>query len=556
MDSSSRMTANNSNIRTNPSNFWSNRGYRKRKVDANDFEDKCQNKIFITEEILIKNMQTLSLDLSENKNASIFHDLQDDEEENTNQNETDNVSRRGTRFELHKLLKDNLRKDDLQDSLINKLYDFERKKLSMQIVPYMPIYSLQANNNNNNNNPSMDEKEQEQENQNQNQNQNPSPIIVKPVKKEDDDLLFKRPFPPTPYTVEEPPENTTKRTSKMKRSYSQSVRYNSNLSVIELKNDTNDYSFCPTESDYFIVEPSTPVVTDSSASCSKSILQSNQPSIQITEYFDFPSTSSSNTNNNNNFSKPLEESMSSAADTQIASNMTTPCETTINSSEVPIETPKKKFDLKILRDAFVNCVQPDNTLILSEYVRAYEELCTFVCSLGTVFEWATKDLSGKLIMLREHIRLDPINYDSIQSMILYEIESGRIQSRDTSIFIVPGKPLHNGCRTLLRLHRALAFLSAFLTQMRLAPDDASSATIACNAYSATLAQFHLWPVRYTIMGAIKLTLPSRQELVNKLLTDRSTDEINTYTDEIVQACNTIERTTQELFKTYNLTKLP
>ncbi|CAF3068714.1 unnamed protein product [Rotaria sp. Silwood2] len=248
--------------------------------------------------------------------------------------------------------------------------------------------------------------------------------------------------------------------------------------------------------------------------------------------------------------------MSSAPDTQMATNMTTPCETTINSSEVPIECPIKKFDLKILRDSFVNCVRPDNTLLLSEYARAYEELCTFVCSLGTIFEWATRDLSGKVIILKEHVRLDPINYESIQSMIVYEIESGRIQSRDTSIFIQPGKPLHNGCRTLLRLHRALAFLSAFLIQMRLAPDDASSATIACNAYSATLAQFHSWPVRYTIMAAIKLTLPSRQDLVNKLLTERSTDEINAYTDEIVQACNTIERTTQELFKTYNLTKLP
>ncbi|CAF1280563.1 unnamed protein product [Rotaria sordida] len=221
----------------------------------------------------------------------------DDEEENINQNETDKLSRKETRFEIHKLLKDNLRKNDLQDSLINKLYDFERKKLSMQIVPYMPIYPVQFNNNN----PMMDEKEQEQENQ----NQNSSPIIVKETKKEDDDLLFKRPFPSTPYTVEEPLENSTKRTSKMKRSYSQSVRYNSNLSVIELKNDTDDCSFHTTESDYFVIEPSTPVVTDSSTNCSKPTLQSNQPAIQITEYFDFSSRLPSN--NNNNFSKPFEE---------------------------------------------------------------------------------------------------------------------------------------------------------------------------------------------------------------------------------------------------------
>lgn len=48
------------------SDFWSNRGYRKRKFDNNDFEDKLEkNKIFVTEDMLIKNMQTLSLDLSD-----------------------------------------------------------------------------------------------------------------------------------------------------------------------------------------------------------------------------------------------------------------------------------------------------------------------------------------------------------------------------------------------------------------------------------------------------------------------------------------------------------
>jgi hypothetical protein len=124
-------------------------------------------------------------------------------------------------------------------------------------------------------------------------------------------------------------------------------------------------------------------------------------------------------------------------------------------------------------------------------------LFSFVASLGAVFEWATKDLSNKLVIFKEHQRLDPVNYQSIQSMILYEIESGRIQSRDTSLLLPNGKPLPNGCRTLLRLHRALAFIAAFLSKMRTAPDDASSASIAWNAYSATLARFHLWPVRYT-----------------------------------------------------------
>ncbi len=45
----------------------------------------------------------------------------------------------------------------------------------------------------------------------------PTPTQVNPIKKENDDHLFKRPFIPLPYTVEEPPENTNKRPARMKR---------------------------------------------------------------------------------------------------------------------------------------------------------------------------------------------------------------------------------------------------------------------------------------------------------------------------------------------------
>jgi Glycolipid transfer protein (GLTP) len=137
-----------------------------------------------------------------------------------------------------------------------------------------------------------------------------------------------------------------------------------------------------------------------------------------------------------------------------------------------------------------DCVQLLNTF-------ATVIVFSFVASLGNIFEWAIKDLTSKLIVLREHQHLDPVHYRSIQSMINYEVQSQRVKSKDTTILLASGKPLPNGCRTLLRLHRALAFISSFLTQMRAAPDDASSASIACNAYSTTMAHFHSWPVRYT-----------------------------------------------------------
>ena len=60
--------------------------------------------------------------------------------------------------------------------------------------------------------------------------------------------------------------------------------------------------------------------------------------------------------------------MSALSMAELPSPITTPNE--------PIEvTTCRQFDLKIARDAFVNCVQADGTLLLREYVRAYEELC-------------------------------------------------------------------------------------------------------------------------------------------------------------------------------------
>jgi hypothetical protein len=64
--------------------------------------------------------------------------------------------------------------------------------------------------------------------------------------------------------------------------------------------------------------------------------------------------------------------MSSAPATQMATNISEPI---IEPSEIPSGKSSHKFDLKILRDAFVNCIQADKTLLLSEYIRAYEELC-------------------------------------------------------------------------------------------------------------------------------------------------------------------------------------
>lgn len=134
----------------------------------------------------------------------------------------------------------------------------------------------------------------------------------------------------------------------------------------------------------------------------------------------------------------------------------------------------------------------------------FVDLFSFVASLGTIFQWAIRDLSNKLLVLKEHLRVDPVNYRTIQSMIEFEVKSGRTKNRDTSMLLPDGKALPNGSRTLLRLHRALAFISLFLSQMRIAPDDASSADIACNCYSMTMARYHTWIAKKTYVSLINI----------------------------------------------------
>ena len=129
---------------------------------------------------------------------------------------------------------------------------------------------------------------------------------------------------------------------------------------------------------------------------------------------------------------------------------------------------------------------------------------SFIASLGPVFEWVIKDINNKLIILDEHQCLDPVNYESIQSMIDYEVKTQRIRNKETTVRFKSGKLLPNGCRTLLRLHRSLGFISSFLNQIRIAPDDASSASIAWNAYSSTLGHYHSWPVKHTYEDLILL----------------------------------------------------
>ncbi|UJR15732.1 hypothetical protein I4U23_002667 [Adineta vaga] len=302
---SSWMTSNSSNMANNNSTFWSSGGFRKRKAADSDLDEKVHQKMFVTEEKMVKEMQTLSLDLATlNNPTSIIggltvHDKSSkdiiNEDDSSDDDKDKNID--DTHVEFHKLLKDSLKNDDMQDSFLSKLCENERRKFTMQIVPYMPIHPAQMNSDT----VTTDEKAEGEEDE-EVLAESSSPVIPEEVKNDNDDHLFKMPSAPTPYTVEEPSDSNIKRASTMKRSYSQSNQSNSNLSVTELKSDVNDKtSVLQSQSPYFIVEPTVTPLCHTSSSTSSSSLSTSDLSVRITEFVENPTTTT------NEFGNTLED---------------------------------------------------------------------------------------------------------------------------------------------------------------------------------------------------------------------------------------------------------
>lgn len=133
-------------------------------------------------------------------------------------------------FEFHPMLKENLSKENVHDALIRKLCEneryifkienkclidnlFFRKKLSMQLVPYVPIHPGQLTTES----PTKrNEKAQESPKKNDD-TESVTSNDSEDIQIDKTEHLFKRPFLPTAYTVEEPCEGDIKRASTMKR---------------------------------------------------------------------------------------------------------------------------------------------------------------------------------------------------------------------------------------------------------------------------------------------------------------------------------------------------
>ncbi|NXL57799.1 CPTP protein, partial [Chordeiles acutipennis] len=208
------------------------------------------------------------------------------------------------------------------------------------------------------------------------------------------------------------------------------------------------------------------------------------------------------------------------------------------------------FSLREVLGAFQTCVTEQREVLLGPYLRGWRGLIRFLHSLGAIFSFVTKDAVAKVQIMEEHCRGQRREqYVSLQSMVQYELGNGLVDVEN------PARSVENsGCRTVLRLHRALRWLQLFLEGLRTGQEDSRTSIICRDSYNASLATYHPWVVRKVATAAF-CTLPSRNAFLEIMNVGTPEEAIAMLGEALPYICD-VYGITQELFARHKLLDLP
>ena len=212
-----------------------------------------------------------------------------------------------------------------------------------------------------------------------------------------------------------------------------------------------------------------------------------------------------------------------------------------------------KFNLAHLLTNFAECVDNDGKIHIANYVHGFEELEEFLKLLGTVFGWFSKELLVPLEELRQlwssEDLLGPTHSQDVRSMLQYEVESKLIKPKASDS--------HTGTRNLLRLHRALELIIAFIRGIQNLEMDDQCSGVAKKAYKDTLANFHPWVVQKAALLLLNL-LPTKAGLIKEMCGDDKKKIKSTLKTlpKVVEAMQNVYQKTEEVYLEFGLLNLP
>lgn len=139
-------------------------------------------------------------------------------------------------------------------------------------------------------------------------------------------------------------------------------------------------------------------------------------------------------------------------------------------------------------------------------------------------------------------------YHSVRSMIREELNRGVVDFHHQT---------DSGCRTLLRLHRALLWLKLFLEKLAETPVAGrlrSPSELCREAYQSTLANHHTWFVRRAAELAF-IAMPERGFFF-RLVCVQNQEELSTMLSRVVHAIGEVYDRTQSALEENGMLDLP
>uniref|UniRef100_A0A8C6DH80 Ceramide-1-phosphate transfer protein n=1 Tax=Moschus moschiferus TaxID=68415 RepID=A0A8C6DH80_MOSMO len=173
----------------------------------------------------------------------------------------------------------------------------------------------------------------------------------------------------------------------------------------------------------------------------------------------------------------------------------------------------------------------------------------FLNSLGTIFSFISKDVVTKL-QIMDQLRSGPQqeHYSSLQAMVAYEVGNQLVDLERRS------RHPDSGCRTVLRLHRALRWLQLFLEGVRTSPEDTRTSVLCTDSYNASLATYHPWIIRRAVTVAF-CALPTRKVFLESMNVGSSEQAVEML-DEALPFIERVYNISQKLYAEHALLDLP
>jgi len=160
------------------------------------------------------------------------------------------------------------------------------------------------------------------------------------------------------------------------------------------------------------------------------------------------------------------------------------------------------MNIQNLTDNFQKSFIDNLDVNIKLYCEAYKEFSKLLLNLGSIFSFVVQDVESKIEILETLNSKDPEGFKTLLSMVSTESRFVRSQT-------------NNGCRTFLRLHRALKFLY-FLFDRLLTDDGGTLKEIVNESYDQTLAQYHPWLIRKGVKVAVNF-LPYKEKLIDSII---------------------------------------